>query len=346
MGKYWLATLALSALVVSQSCGSEDSSSTSHATGGKGGSGGSAAGGKGGTSGSGGTGATSGSGGTDASAGGSGGQGGASNDAGSTTIASGQQAPTGLDVDAVNVYWANQDDGTIVTCPKSGCAGAQPTVLVTGQTEIRGVSVDATSVYWMTEQFSDASPNNTFAYKCPISGCTGAPELLLQTAAFRPNDIQVFNGNAYFTHWPGITICPVSGCSNTPETLASGQGPLAIAVDAQYVYIGRIGSQRVQRCAAPQCALTDGIDMLTGVRPISVAVDATSLYVSDYDVFQWIATDGPVEPRILKCPIAGCGTNAPTVFASGAISPYAIAVDADRVYFTNFVQGTVVSIQK
>ncbi len=111
------------------------------------------------------------------------------------------------------------------------------------------------------------------------------------------------------------------------------------------IYLARVGVQTVSRCPLSGCASADPV-LIDAIRPISVAIDATSLYVSDYDVLQWGGPDANTPPRILKCPIAGCGASGPTVLESGDISPYAIAVDSDRLYFTNFIQGTVISILK
>ena len=82
------------------------------------------------------------------------------------------------------------------------------------------------------------------------------------------------------------------------------------------------------------------------IQPISVAVDSISIYIADYDAFNWVSTDAKLGPRIVKCPLDGCGATGGTVFVSGSVSPYALAVDNERLYFTNFEQGDVVSLPK
>jgi hypothetical protein len=182
--------------------------------------------------------------------------------------------------------------------------------------------------------------------KCPLSGCTAPPQVIFQGTAFRPNDVQVSGGNVYFTQWPAVSSCPTGGCTGSPGDLGSGGGPIAIDVDSQFIYVGRVGVQTVARCPLSGCPTGWGTELVSGIRPISIAVDATSLYVSDYDHFMWGGSDAGKTARILKCPIAGCPASGPGVLESGDISPYAIAVDAERLYYTNFVQGTVVSIPK
>ena len=80
---------------------------------------------------------------------------------------------------------------------------------------------------------------------------------------------------------------------------------------------------------------------------MSVVDDGESLYVADYDFFDWrpLADGGKRHPRILRCPIGGCEAG-PTVFESGGISPYALAESGDHLYFTNIAHGTVVSVRK
>jgi hypothetical protein len=249
-------------------------------------------------------------------------------------------------VDATHVYWANQAAGTVVKCPKTGCPAAGPTVLASGQPTLRGVSVDGQSVYFMTEpSTADGGTINVRVLECPLAGCTGAPEVFYEGSAFRPNDVQARDGTLYFTHWPQVTSCPTSGCAGPPDDLGSGGGPLAIDADSQFLYVARVGWQTVQRCPLSGCG-SSPTELIGSIRPISIALDQTSLYVSDYDVFQWGNQDAGTGPRILKCPIAGSGGSPPTVLLSGDISPYAIAVDADRLYFTNFTHATVVSIPK
>jgi hypothetical protein len=262
-----------------------------------------------------------------------------------TVIATGQQSPTGIDVDATHVYWANQAAGTVVRCPKTGCTGA-PEVLASAQPTLRGVSVDAQGLYFMTEpSTADGGFYNVRVLGCPLAGCSGTPSLFYEGSAFRPNDVQARAGTLYFTHWPLVSSCPTSGCTGTPTEVVAGGGPIAIDLDSQYLYLARVGVGAVHRCPPSGCGSNPTV-MLGSIRPISIALDETSLYVSDYDVFQLDGADGGGEGRIVVCPIAGCGSSPPVVLASGGISPYAIAVDADRVYFTNFMHGTVVAIPK
>ena len=60
------------------------------------------------------------------------------------TFAANQLYSQQVTVDATDVYWWNQGDGTIMKAPKSGGAA---TVVICGQTDVH-FAVSATHVYW------------------------------------------------------------------------------------------------------------------------------------------------------------------------------------------------------
>jgi hypothetical protein len=61
-------------------------------------------------------------------------------------VASSLRAPWGVALDANDVYWTNESDGTVMKCPKSNCS--QPTTIATGQQRPRGIALSQNAVFW------------------------------------------------------------------------------------------------------------------------------------------------------------------------------------------------------
>jgi hypothetical protein len=65
-----------------------------------------------------------------------------------TTLASGQGHPREIAVDATDVYWTNNGDGTVM---KVSLGGGNPITLASGQIKPRGMATDATNIYWVND---------------------------------------------------------------------------------------------------------------------------------------------------------------------------------------------------
>jgi sugar lactone lactonase YvrE len=56
--------------------------------------------------------------------------------------------PLGIAVDATNVYWVNDDVGTVVRVAKTG---GTPTTIAAGQMFVKAITTDAKAIYWTTQ---------------------------------------------------------------------------------------------------------------------------------------------------------------------------------------------------
>ena len=248
-------------------------------------------------------------------------------------IAIDQAAPTGIAVDAQNVYWASA--GTILSCPLAGCGDDAPTVVIDNAGEARGIAVDASSVYWM----SAPNASNVASIKtCPLSGCLAQPVVLGDVSSMRPNDVHVVGTQLFFTAWPTLGLCTTSDCS---QSATLGATPVvSVDTDADYIYYARHGDRVITRCDRDDCA--NKIDLVTEQMAISVAVDATTLYFAKLAPLGFGIVN---DPGIYKCPVAGCGNVAPEVVLAGATA-YAIALSPTRLFYTDVAGERVVSIPK
>ena len=120
---------------------------------------------------------------------------------------------------AGNVYWTTYGDGTVRTCPASGCGGA-PTTLASVQNSLASLAVDATNVYWVNYQTGTVM-------KCGVGGCGGSPTTLwLGPAGLTA--IAADGTNVYFTTGTQVMRCAIGGCNDDPTTLANESDGTAI----------------------------------------------------------------------------------------------------------------------
>ncbi len=168
-------------------------------------------------------------------------------------LASSQDSPFAITLDATSVYWTNLGPlgggkaairlpGSVVKMP---IAGGTPTTLAGGQVGPVCIAVDATSVYWCDQGTcpSDGGACNGAVMKVPLGGGAAVP----LASVLRPDGIAVDSTNIYWTD-QGSTVEPYADSTagtvmqmplngSSAVTLASGQNwPSAIAVDGTNVY--------------------------------------------------------------------------------------------------------------
>jgi hypothetical protein len=227
-------------------------------------------------------------------------------------------APTAGAVGAITavgttLYWAAgaDDEGTLRSCPTTGCAGAG-TLLASDLVSVDGlvaldsslfltadedgletlpetggtpsafggtdsiaadyVATDGTEIYW-----SVFSETNGLIQRCLPASC-GSPATLVSGIA-APTVIAVDSSNVYFTDGLGLARCPRAGCTS-PTVLAPADSPFyAMAVDADNVYWVEIkGAFAVPIGGGSSSALPLPSSVSSGTFAHAIVVDDQAVY--------------------------------------------------------------------
>jgi hypothetical protein len=149
-----------------------------------------------------------------------------------TAIATGENHPHALAIDAANVYWVDlggttAGTGSVRQAPKGGTA-VTPVILSSNEDQAWDIAIDGSSVYWTDR----ANPG--MVRKVPIGG---GPVVTLAQNQGAPYGIAVDADYVYWTNFDDNTVMrlpkmlPDGG--QAPFALATSQNnPSAITVDA------------------------------------------------------------------------------------------------------------------
>jgi len=285
---------------------------------------------------------------------------------GQATLSKAEPFPTGIAVDATQVYWATTastcDSGLIRSFPKAGGVVA---TLADGQANPRALIVDATSVYWYngcgTGVLRSAPLGGGPAHDYPtqIAVAEDARVLAADSRNLYFNDYGVLGipkaGGAQFViddtdfvyglaaddrgvYWlgpigggPAMAVFAYPAGATAPTQLVMEEVGEAFAMDTGWLYFYGAGIQRVPRGGGPVETLLAG--------PVSagdIAVDGTSLYWAE-------GYPSGSSYAIHRMPAGG---GADTVIAKGDGWVYRLAVDEHCVYWTNPGAGTVETVAK
>jgi len=257
----------------------------------------------------------------------------------------GQPTPLGLVRDDTNLYWqtspsaAGARDGTVRSCPLSGCTSS-PTTVASNLPRGSCLTLADGLLHW-----SVASESQTGVVTCATTGCLTGPTILAQ--AKEPLGIAVHGGTVYWADRNGgnILACGASGCGETPTVLASRQkSPVRVAVDDTKVYWTNQANGTVMACLLPTCDGGPFTFASAQSQPTGIAVDASGVYWTNFG-------NSDTGGTIMTCPLTGCGA-APRQLAGGQRHPLALALTGSRVYWVNvgtvpgFEEGSVMAVAK
>lgn len=277
-------------------------------------------------------------------------------------LASGQESPRGLAIDATHVYWTTSSPtGAVKKVAKGG--GAE-TSLATGQNDPRRVAVDGANVYWSNYQGGvvqqmpkgggsavvlasgqnnpyGLAANATDVYWVNLNGGNalmrvpigGGAAALLVTNNGGGADVVLDAKRAYFTTTPGsvLSFDLTGGTQSTIATLPTG--PFSIDVDATDVYFSDYFNGNVFK--APKAGGGEAVALASGLGGSSadgLAIDATHVY--------WVEWTSSTVKRIPK------SGGAPELLASNQGHPEQVVVDKTTIYWTSPQNGMVMKLAK
>jgi alpha-tubulin suppressor-like RCC1 family protein len=156
------------------------------------------------------------------------------------TLATGLTYPAVLTSDTANVYWSHSDGTNAGSFLKSlAKTGGAITTLVTGMNgSLMNAAVDATNIYWLETGTSNAGwvgTNDSAVNKIAKDG-TGTKVSLVSNVQIGYGSLAIDSSYVYWAGYMGSNVGRIGQDGSNPLTLATGDYPTTIKVDALSVY--------------------------------------------------------------------------------------------------------------
>jgi len=256
-------------------------------------------------------------------------------------LASGQDNPLWIALDATNVYWVSGGpgepgvtaDGSLRSVP---IAGGSPVTLASNLEAPSTLVVDSTTVYWVNAGTAATDYADGTVVKMPLAG--GAITTL-STSPSRFTGIARDGANVYWADGlsgGGVVVAvPLGG--GPAVTLASAQGPVyeLVAVSGDvFCEASPANSVAETITKLPVAAGTPVALASNQLYAQGLAVDGSSVYWATEELF----VDGGVLDvgQILTVPKAG---GLPVTLATQQTSPSALAVDGSSIYWVSYASN-------
>ncbi len=261
---------------------------------------------------------------------------------GPLALAGGQPRPVSLAVGADGIYWTSGGTDAADGAIKSiSTIGGTPTVVVP-MTSPREVAISDDVIVW-----TSAPPGVLAGAVMQSKGGQVTP---LVEGLDAPEGLVIYGNKIFYTEFKtgGIYRIPIGG--GAALKLAQGNYPFRIVADKAHVYWTNEGTAG-QVPSSGSVARFDyakggvvGVEVIGDAQetPRAVALDvdasgaATAIYWANF------AEQG----SIVRVDLTGATPGAPVTLAQGLGYPNGITVDADKVYWTNRGDGTVMALAK
>jgi hypothetical protein len=181
-----------------------------------------------------------------------------------------------IDVDATNVYWANEISGSVFACRLVGCT--TPRAIDSGEVHPRYMRLTGGSLYWT--QGSEVSPNDIMT-----APTTGTATILVHLLGFDPDLLALANDSSYL--YASVDVGQIQRISLVDGSVTTlvGSRPRAIrrvAVDDSSLYWGEYTSTSPAQSYLMKVPLCGGtprqIGTVSGLVIDHVAVDQSGAF--------------------------------------------------------------------
>jgi hypothetical protein len=260
--------------------------------------------------------------------------------------------PSGMAIDATQVFWANGStisEAEVRSCPRAGCGGqvATPIAILEEAAfhHMRDPPVRLPLELVVRDGQIFWAENFTGAIRSRQVDGGGAITTYLENFDFRPTALVVDETQIYFTGISPSAGTSVIALPRVGSDIDGGSArvvveapamPLSIALSpAQNLYFtvpfeGMVGDGRVLSAAKTADGGTAiGALATQMVDPSMIIVDATNAY--------WLVSGSSVTATglVVYCPLSGCPGTGPIILAREQRWPRHLTQDADAIYWSN-----------